>query len=153
MNETDIPHNKLQAWLGFLRAHSRLVGQLEAELAEAGEIPLSWYDVLVQLRHAQDGQLRLQDLGEWLALSTSGLSRRVTRMEEAGLVKREPCPDDRRGVFVVLTPEGEAAYQSAAPVHRRGVNKYFAGQITDDEAATMSSVFSRMMSELKTNEN
>lgn len=149
MNETAIQPERLDAWLGFLRAHTRLISQLEADLANAGEIPLSWYDVLVQLRHAPERQLRLQELGEWLALSTSGLSRRITRMEEAGLVERQPCPEDRRGVLVVLTPEGEQAFQRVAPIHRRGVNAYFADQLTDAEVAALRCAFSKVLTVLE----
>lgn len=149
MNEIAINPERLDAWLGFLRAHTRLISQLEADLANAGEIPLPWYDVLVQLRHAPEQQLRLQELGEWLALSTSGLSRRITRMEEAGLVERQPCPEDRRGVLVVLTPEGEEALRRAGPIHRRGVNAYFTEQLTDDEVTTLRCVFSKVLAALE----
>src|SRR5688572_21706751 len=118
---------RIATWRLFLQTHTRIVERLEAELDAAHRLPLSWYDVLVQLSEAPDRCLRIQELGRALALSGSGLSRRVTRMEEAGLVERHPCPDDRRGVLVALTRRGEEALRAAAPVHLRGVERYFTG--------------------------
>ena len=70
-------------------------------------------------------------------MSGSGLSRRVSRMAEAGLVTRRPCDDDRRGVLVTLTPAGEAALRAAAPLHLDGIQRLFARHLTADEAAAL----------------
>jgi DNA-binding MarR family transcriptional regulator len=140
--------NCLAAWRLFLRAHRRLVERLERELEVDAHLPLSWYDVLVQLEEAPERCLRIQELSRALAMSGSGLSRRVSRMVEAGLVTRRPCDEDHRGVLVALTPAGEAALHAAAPLHLAGVQRHFARHLRADEAAAIDSVFHRVLAEL-----
>lgn len=133
------------AWLAFLRAHSRVTAILERELEAAESLPMNWFDVLEQLRKAPGQQLRMQELGERLAMSASGLSRRVSRMEHAGLVERRPCPDDRRGVLVVLTGLGDRRYRKALPVHLRGVEEHFLNHLSQEESETLRTVFERVL--------
>ena len=135
----------IEVWLAFLRAHSRVTDILERELDAAEDLPMNWFDVLEQLRQAPEQRLRMQDLGERLAMSASGLSRRVSRMEHAGLVERQPCPDDRRGVLVVLTGLGKRRHRKALPVHLRGVEKYFLDHLSPEEAGTLKAVFERVL--------
>src|SRR5262245_54773874 len=122
--------DRLAAWRLFLQTHRLIVERLESELEAGQRLPLSWYDVLVQLEEAPGRCLRIQELGRVLAMSGSGLSRRVSRMAEAGLVTRRPCDDDRRGVLVTLTPAGEAALRRAAPLHLAGIQGLFARHLT-----------------------
>src|SRR5688572_18309961 len=141
--------DRLAAWRRFLQAHSRIVERLEAELEAGARLPLSWYDVLVQLDEASAGCLRIQELGRALAMSGSGLSRRVSRMAEAGLVTRRPCDDDRRGVLVTLTPTGERALREAAPLHLAGIRRLFARHLAADDADIMRAAFERMLAALE----
>ncbi|HEY7815639.1 MAG TPA: MarR family transcriptional regulator, partial [Nakamurella sp.] len=122
------------AWEGFLHSQARLMQRLGRELEEAGKIPLSTYDVLVQLAE-NGGRLRLRDLVDRVVLSQPGLSRKVARLEQEGLVERLPDPRDGRGVLVKLTRSGRAALRSAAVVHIAGVERVFTDRISEDEAA------------------
>lgn len=135
----------LQAWGLFLKAHSRLIDRLERELLAECRLPLSWYDVLVQLRNAPDERLRLQDLGQAIVLSKSGLSRCIDRMEAQGLVRREVCPNDGRGVYAVLTAEGSATLERAIPVHLRGIEDHFGRHLSEDDARLLRQVFQRVL--------
>ena len=147
MSAKRVPRQQgLGAWLAFLRAHSRVTAALERELDEAETLPMNWFDVLEQLRHAPDRMLRMQELGDRLAMSASGLSRRVSRMEQFGLVERRPCPDDRRGVLVVLTDAGAQRYRKALPVHLRGVERHFLDHIESAEAEQLKAIFERSLS-------
>ncbi len=139
---------QIDAWLAFLRVHSRITAVLERELEAAEGLSMSWFDVLEQLRDAPDGQLRMQELGERLAMSASGLSRRVSRMEDAGLVERQPCPDDRRGVLVVLTNAGRQRYRRALPVHLRSVERHFLRHLKPGDAEHLTAAFGRVLADL-----
>jgi DNA-binding MarR family transcriptional regulator len=139
---------RLAAWRRFLQAHSRIVERLEAELEAGARLPLSWYDVLVQLDEAPAGCLRIQELGRALAMSGSGLSRRVSRMAEASLVTRRPCDDDRRGVLVTLTPAGERALRAVAPLHLDGIQRLFARHLSEADAQVLRAAFDRMLCSL-----
>ena len=134
----------LAAWRAFLNTHAALIARLEQELAAAGVIPLTWYDVLIELFEAPDRRLRLHELADAVVLSRSGLSRLVDRLEAAGLLRREPDPSDRRGAFAVLTDEGHAALRQAWPVYARGIAEHFAHHISADEAQTLSAALERV---------
>lgn len=135
----------MAAWRTFLEAHARVIARLEAELAGERALPLTWYDVLVQLSEAEAGRLRMSDLAEAVLISRSGLTRLVDRMARAGLVERLPCPDDRRGTHVVLTAAGRARLDDASPVHLRGIERHFARWLDDDEAELLRAIFDRII--------
>jgi len=128
----------------MLQSHARTMQRLGQELDDAGKIPLNTYDVLVQLAE-NGGRLRLRELVDRVVLSQPGLSRKVARMEDEGLVERLPDPSDGRGVLVRMTRAGRAALRSAAVVHIAGVEREFTSRITDEEAATLARVFARLL--------
>lgn len=138
-----IPDRQMDAWVLFVQAHAHLMARLGADLDAAGEVPLGTYDVLVQLSQC-GGKLRLKDLLNRVVLSQPGLSRRVERLEAAGLVERRPDPSDGRGVVVVLTRAGRYALRSAAVVHMAGIDRDFTADLTDEEAEVLIRVFSRV---------
>ena len=86
---------QLQAWRLFLEAHAALTRTLESELMEERQLPLTWYDVLVQLEEA-GGSLRMHELADRLLLSRSATTRFVERLESRELIERRACPEDRR---------------------------------------------------------
>jgi len=137
------------AWEAFLHAQASLMNLLGRELDEAGEIPINTYDILAQLSEA-GGRLRLRDLVDKVVLSQPGLSRKVARLEEEGLVERLADPSDGRGVLVRITRQGRSALRSAALVHIAGVEREFASRLSDDEAATLADVFTRLLTDLGT---
>ncbi len=138
-----VGERELEAWVSMLHAYARIMGRLSADLDQAGKVPLGTYDVLVQLSEA-GGKLRLRDLVRTVVLSQPGLSRKVERMEEAGLVMRKPDPTDGRGVIVALTRSGRAALRSAAIVHMAGIEREFGSRLDDDETAMLAKVFARL---------
>ncbi len=116
----------LAAWRGLLNAHSSAINAIERDLARAGQISLAWYDVLVAIQESPEERVRLHELADRVVLSRSGLSRLVDRLVGAGLIERQPCPDDRRGAFAVLTPDGAAAILQTWPVYAAGIVEHFA---------------------------
>jgi len=135
----------MAAWRSFLVAHARVTDVLAAELEAERDLPLTWYDVLVQLSEAQENRLRMQELANAVLLSKSGLTRLVDRMVAAGLVTREPCVDDRRGTYVCLAPAGRARLDDASPVHLRGIAEHFTDHLSRDEANTLHSLLDRVV--------
>ena len=121
------------------------MSRLAADLDEARKVPLGTYDVLVQLAE-HGGTLRLKDLVAEVVLSQPGLSRKVARLEEEGLVQRKPDPSDGRGVLVKITRSGRAALRSASVVHIAGIEREFTSRISDEEAAVLARVYQRLLS-------
>jgi DNA-binding MarR family transcriptional regulator len=136
---------RLAAWRLLLEAHAAVVERLGRELESECGLPLTWYDVLLQLSTAPEGRLRMGDLAQAVLLSRSGLTRLVDRMEAAGMVCREAHPSDGRGANAVLMPAGRAALRRAAPVHLRGIEDHFARHLSDADAAALRDVLSRVV--------
>jgi DNA-binding MarR family transcriptional regulator len=144
METTTIPAQSLTAWQALLSAHSALVMGLEQALAEEDLPPLSWYDILAALRRAPDGLARPRDLGCGSTISRSGMTRLLDRIEAAGLVERRACSTDRRGTAIVITAAGEEMLQRMRPVYERELGASFAGELSDEEAETLSGLLSRV---------
>jgi DNA-binding MarR family transcriptional regulator len=126
----------LQAWDSFLRAHATLMRRLEVDLAEATGLALADFDVLAQLARA-GGELRMTDLAARTLISRSGMTRRVARLVEEGLVRRANADADARGVVVALTDAGVARLTETAPVHLHAVSELFVAQLDDQELAVL----------------
>ncbi len=135
---------QLAAWRLLLEAHTTTTELLEHELVAERGLPLTRYDVLLNLAEAPGGRLRMQELSASVLLSKSGLSRLVDRMVEAGLVRRERCQDDRRGWFAVLTDQGRSTLRRAAPVHLRGIQEHFGRHLDEQEACTLAAALGRV---------
>jgi DNA-binding MarR family transcriptional regulator len=134
----------MAAWRAFLEAHARVTETLGRELRAGESLPLTWYDVLVQLQEAPGHRLRMQELAEAVLLSKSGLTRLVDRMEREGLVRRAACPDDRRGILAELTELGYETLRRTSATHLRGVEEHFASRLSDAEAATLEELLARL---------
>lgn len=139
---------KHHAWSVFLVAHARLVEAMEAALAAAGLPPLAWYDVLWELEQAAGSRLRMNELAQRVVLSRSNLTRLADRLEAAALIRREACPDDRRGAFCVLTAQGREMRRRMWPVYRAEIERLFAAHVTEEEAASMAGALARTIRHL-----
>jgi DNA-binding MarR family transcriptional regulator len=134
----------LQAWSSLLRAHATLMRRLEVDLAQATGLALADFDVLAQLANA-GGELRMTELANLALISRSGMTRRVTRLVEEGLVRRENADGDARGVVVALTDAGVARLTETAPVHLRGVSELFVAQLDEQELALLKSALDKVI--------
>src|SRR2546423_14303874 len=133
----------LEAWASFLRAHATLMRRLEVDLAQATGLPLADFDVLAQLARA-GGELRMTDLASRALISRSGMTRRVARLVEEGLVGRANTDADARGVVVALTDAGVARPTEAAPVHLRGVSELFVAHLDDQELVVLKNALDKV---------
>jgi DNA-binding MarR family transcriptional regulator len=120
-----IPKQELAAWSAFIWAHSAVIRRIEEALEARGLPPLTWYDVLWPLSRSPERRLRMNQLSEEVVLSRTALSRLVDRIERAGLLRREPVPEDRRGAYAAITEEGEEALRKIWPVYGRMIRALF----------------------------
>jgi DNA-binding MarR family transcriptional regulator len=126
----------LAAWTSLLHAHATLVRQLEIDLVKETGLALADFDVLAQLAVA-GGELRMTDLAARALISRSGMTRRVARLVDEGLVRRAGADGDARGVVVALTDGGMARLTETAPVHARGIRQLFVDRLDDRELAAL----------------
>jgi DNA-binding MarR family transcriptional regulator len=115
----------VEAFRSFMTAHALLVGALERAFARAELPPLVWHDALAALDATPEQRMRIHELADALALSRSGLSRLLDRMERQDALRRERCPNDRRGAFAVLTDIGADVLERMRPVYRATVEEHF----------------------------
>ncbi|WP_051179486.1 MarR family winged helix-turn-helix transcriptional regulator [Nocardia concava] len=136
-------HPAVHAWAALLQVHAKLVPELDAELRRTTGLPLSWYDVLLEL----DGphRLRMSDLGERVVLSRTRVSRLVTEMESHGLVRRESNPDDGRSAFVRITDTGRRRLREAAPHYLAGIEARFGGRLDRAELETVAAALRKVL--------
>lgn len=132
------------AWRSMLMAHSRALRAIENDLATAGSIPLTWYDVLLEL-HGADGRLRMQDLGERVVLSRTRVSRLVGELENEGFVRRETDPDDGRSTFAVITGTGTKALRRTAPVYLAAIEEHFTRYLSAGQQRNIASGLGRVV--------
>ncbi len=104
-------------WRAFLDVSRLLFEQLGRQLAEDSDMSLAEYEILVQLSEAADRSMRMSELADRVVSSRSRITHTVARMQQRGLVRRQSCPDDGRGVLCVLTDAGFQALVDAAPGH------------------------------------
>jgi len=131
------------AWLSLLRAHATLVRQLETQLEQQTDLALADYDVLAQLAIG-GGELRMTELANRALISRSGMTRRVARLVDEGLVRRSEANADGRGVVVVLTDAGVARLTETVPAHVRGIAEYFVSRLDDQELAVLESALDKV---------
>jgi DNA-binding MarR family transcriptional regulator len=133
----------LDAWQALLRAHATLMRQLATDLVEEVGLTLGDFDVLAQLAHA-GGELRMSDLAAQAYSSRSGMTRRIDRLVDEGLVSRANSDADGRGVVVALTEAGVARLAEVAPVHLRRVSELFVDKLSDRELVALASALQRV---------
>ncbi|WP_406863182.1 MarR family transcriptional regulator [Streptomyces sp. HUAS MG47] len=119
------------AWRTYLDVNRMLTYQMEKDLQPFG-LTNNDYEILVNLSEAPDQRLRMSDLAAATLQSKSRLSHQITRMENAGLVRRENCESDRRGLYAVLTDHGMDTMRKVAPHHVESVRKHFIDLLTSE---------------------
>ncbi len=137
----------VEAWRGLLVAHSRLVPAVEADLRAAGQVPLSWYDVLLELNAAPDGRLRMSELGQRAVLSRTRVSRVVDELAAAGLAERQPDEADGRSSFAVLTAGGKDALRRAWPVYRQAIHRHLGARLTAEEYRELAALLQQAIAD------
>jgi DNA-binding MarR family transcriptional regulator len=134
----------LEAWGALLEAHATLMRQLQTDLVNKTGLDLNDFDVISQLAQA-GGRLRMTDLAARAFSSRSGLTRRVDRLVEEGLVVRTTADGDARGVVVTLTGAGVARVSETLPVHLRTVVDLFMAKLDDHELAVLEGALKKVI--------
>jgi DNA-binding MarR family transcriptional regulator len=141
----ELAPEELSAWRGLLRVHSALVKALDAELLARHDMPLTSYEVLINLQAAPGRRRRMAELADGVLLSRSGMTRLVDRLEREGLLERDACTDDGRGTYAVLTEKGEACLARARPTHLDGVRERFLQHFAAEELGVLAAFWERVL--------
>ena len=143
---------EMAAWRRYIVASRRLIEALDADLSQH-DLSMADYEILAQLSDAPDRRMRMAELAEIAMLSRSRLSHRMKVMEDAGWVRREACPDDKRGFFAVMTPKGWKAIVAAAPDHVESVRTRFVDKLSKSDQIVLAQIFERVGDDLRNDVN
>jgi DNA-binding MarR family transcriptional regulator len=125
-----------RVWRTHLDVSKLLTYQLEQDLQQFG-LTHNDYEILVNLSESEDHRMRMSDLARATLQSKSRLSHQISRMETGGLVRRENCESDRRGLFAVLTDLGWETIRKVAPHHVASVREHFIGLMSEEGLAAL----------------
>ena len=131
MRELEDPQIELVGLL--IEAHAEVMHGLERDLNATSDLPVTWLSVLIRLARSPEGRLRMTELARDMVISTSGLTRLIDRIEAAGLVERQPCPQDRRGLHAVLTPLGRQRLAELVPKHVDDIQRRVSDHLSEQD--------------------
>ncbi|RSN62434.1 MarR family winged helix-turn-helix transcriptional regulator [Actinomadura sp. WAC 06369] len=140
---------EMRAWMAFLAAGHLMDHEVERQLKSDGGLSHPEFEVLVRLRWADGGRLRMSDLARQVMISKSRLTYQVTQLERAGLVRRTGCETDRRSVWAELTDEGAAALERVRPGHRRVVRESLIDVLSREEIELLGDALGRVADRLR----
>ena len=135
-----------KAWVRLVRARHKVVNAVEADGKDAGVLPMEWYDVLWELERAPEGR-RPFELEQRLLFAQYNLSRLIERMVEAGMVRRSPCAEDKRGHVLTITELGRKQRKATWPVYARSVNKHLGDKLTEAEAEKLAALLGKLLAD------
>lgn len=135
---------RVEAFGMFVETHNELNTALTKRLNATDAPPIPWLGVLIRLARTPGQRLRMSELARDMTMSTSGLTRLVDRIESAGHVVREACPDDRRGLWAVLTPDGLDVVVTAAPGHLADLDELLSGALTNPQIVELTDLLRRV---------
>jgi DNA-binding MarR family transcriptional regulator len=137
-----------RAWRGFMHAHHQLALRLRRLMLQGSGLTDADYEILAVLSEHPTGHMPAQELGALVQWEKSRLSHQVRRMQERGLVVRQPNPADARSALICLLPAGRRAIQGAAPQHARDVRRHFVDLFTPAELDTLTALNERILHHL-----
>jgi DNA-binding MarR family transcriptional regulator len=138
-----------QVWRDYLDVMRLVMDRLNRQLVDGGELSLAEYEVLVQLSEAPERRLRMSELADLVVHSRSRLTHTVRRLEERGLVSREECEDDRRGVRCLLLDAGFEALVKAAPGHVETVRSIVFDPLGGDDVKALGAAMRKVRAGLR----
>jgi len=136
-----LDQDQQRAWRAFLVGTTLLMDRLDRDLRDQHRLSLPEYEILVRLSEAEGNRVRMAQLADSVSHSRSRVTHTVSRMETAGLVVRDACVSDGRGVEAVLTDQGRAALEAAAPTHVAGVRRMLVDLVDHDDFQAVGRVF------------
>jgi DNA-binding MarR family transcriptional regulator len=133
-----------EAWRHFIRAHSAVTRQMDADLIASHGLTLRDYEVLLRLSQAPEGRMRPVDLAEGVLLTQSGITRLLAGLETDGWIERVSCSEDRRVSYALLTDSGQAKVHAAGRTHLEGIRSLFADYFSEAELETLGTLMERL---------
>lgn len=111
-------------------------------------MPPAYYELLVLLSEAPDRTMRMSELAHWTHSKPSRITHAINKLEQAGWVRREHLVSDRRGWLAVLTDEGQAALETAAPLHVESVRAHLMDRLSPEQVHQLGDISEALLEHL-----
>ena len=147
--DDDLLHDeRVTLWGLFLEVHEGIKRRLDRELRAEVDIPDAWFEVLLRIGRTPGQAVPMTRLADMVLFSSGGFTKLADRMERAGLIRREPCPGDRRSSLATLTPEGRRVLDRALAVHIPGLQRYLVDHLDARQRHQLEEILRTLRSEL-----
>jgi DNA-binding MarR family transcriptional regulator len=137
-------------WRAYVDGSVRLTEVMDRDLKAKHGLSAPEYEILVRLSEAPERRLRMAELADNASQSRSRLSHTCSRLESKGLVSRDSCPGDKRGVYAHLTDEGFAALDRASRDHVETVRTYLIDLVDPADLAAIGRAFTAVLKRIGT---
>jgi DNA-binding MarR family transcriptional regulator len=131
-------------WARLVRVQQSVLAAVESDLKAAGFPPLGWYDALLELTRAEGGRMRPLELERAMLLPQYSTSRLTDRLERAGLVVRETCPDDRRGQVIAITEAGKTLQRNMWAAYAPAIERHVGSKLTPEDAVVLHALLGKL---------
>lgn len=140
---------ELDAWRMYLVTSHLLERRVEEQLKADAGLTHGQYEILVHLSEAPEHRIRMTELARRTVISKSALTYQISQLEKAGLVARESCATDERGVLAVLTEHGMSTLKRIAPGHVEVVREYLVDQLSGNDLAALAEIMAKVKARLE----
>ena len=145
----DLLHDeRITLWGLFLEVHDGLLRRIGRELHDEVGIPGPWLEVLLRIGRTPGQAVRMTQLAEMVLFTSGGFTKLADRMVAAGLIRREPCPGDRRAHLATLTPEGRRVLDRALAVHLPSLQRHLLDNLDPDQRDQLESILRSLRARL-----
>lgn len=144
-NVPSLDETEQEVWRNILRGMALMRDRIGSDLDHDSHLQGNEYEILTNLRNAEDHKMRMSDLATEVVHSRSRLTHTVKRLEKEGLVKRCCCSKDRRGIFCCLTETGLKRVEEATPNYVRSVRHNLFDRLTREEALELGCIAAKLI--------
>jgi len=139
---------ELDTYFALMEAVSLLQHSVEQQLRAEGDLSYVQFQLLARLAAAR-GQLTMTELADGVVYSRSGLTYQAGLLEKAGLITREPSPDDERATLVTITAAGLALVGRVLPGHVQVVRRLLFDPLTGDDVGHLGDIMARVRDHMR----
>jgi DNA-binding MarR family transcriptional regulator len=131
-------------WFGLMRTFDELHHALDARLTAEHNLPLSMFESLMHIAHAEDGAISISDLAERIRISPSQVSRIAIDLERRGLVERRRSRTDSRSTEVAITDPGRTQLETAAPAYLSTIRAYLFDALNERDVKQLARIWDQI---------
>jgi DNA-binding MarR family transcriptional regulator len=149
VDEALLHDERVTLWGLWLEVHEAIKQRLVHDLEVEAGLPGHWFEVLLRIGRTPGQAVPMTQLAGMVSFSSGGFTKLADRLERAGLIRREPCPSDRRSTLATLTEDGRRALDRALAVHLPGLQRHLIDYLDDRQRAELEQILRTLRTRLE----